>query len=96
MSTTQTLPALRGVQLLAGLAARLFARLEQAVERLGRQWAREREQRLTEAALRQLDARTLRDIGLTRGEVASAAAEHAGIVEATRARVWREIGSRVC
>jgi len=83
----------------AATAARLFARalagLAQAAERRGQQWARARERRLTEAALRQLDSRTLRDIGFTHSEISSMAAESAGQVEATRARVWREIGCRI-
>jgi len=107
MFTTQTLPAPKGLDLLASparlatparlalLAADVFARLEQASRRLARQWARERKRRLTERALRQLDSRTLRDIGLTPQEIGSAAAEHAGLVEATRLRAWREVGAGV-
>ncbi|MBL8347031.1 MAG: DUF1127 domain-containing protein [Rubrivivax sp.] len=84
---------------LAPAGARLFARvlawLAQAAERRGQQWARARERRLTEHALHQLDGHTLRDIGLSRSEISSMAAEAAGEVEATRSRVWREIGCRV-
>ncbi|MBI5716207.1 MAG: DUF1127 domain-containing protein [Burkholderiales bacterium] len=84
---------------LAATGARLFARalawLALAAERRGQQWAKERERRLTEHALRQLDSRTLRDIGLTCGEIPSMAAEAARQVEATRLRVWREIACRV-
>ncbi|MCW5636314.1 MAG: DUF1127 domain-containing protein, partial [Rubrivivax sp.] len=69
--------------------------LAAGADRLGRYLARRREMRLTENALRQLDTRTLRDIGLTRGEIGSAAAEAAGVVEATRVRAWRELGARV-
>ncbi len=84
---------------LAATVARRFARglawLAQAAKRRGRQWARARERRLTETALRRLDSRTLRDIGLTHSEIPSMAAECAGQVEATRARAWRELGSPV-
>jgi uncharacterized protein YjiS (DUF1127 family) len=41
----------------------------EAAERHGRRWARARKRRLTEYALRQLDGRALRDIGLTAGEI---------------------------
>jgi uncharacterized protein YjiS (DUF1127 family) len=84
---------------LAAAGARLFARvlawLAQAAERRGQQWARARERRLTEHALRHLDSRTLRDMGLTHSEISSMAAESAGEAEATRSRAWREIGCRV-
>lgn len=80
---------------LAATAARLFAhalaRLALLAERRRQQWAQARERRLTELALRQLDGHTLRDIGLTDAEIPSMAAEAAGQVEATRARVWREV-----
>lgn len=79
----------------ARLVARGLARLAQAAEQRGQQWLRDRERRRTERALRGLDARTLRDIGFTPGEITSVAAEAAGEVEATRLRAWREIGARV-
>jgi uncharacterized protein YjiS (DUF1127 family) len=94
VSATSPMQALRH-EGLAATGARLFAqwlaRLALAVERRGRQWAQARERRLTEHALRQLDSHTLRDIGLTPGEIPSMAAEAAGQVEATRARVRREM-----
>jgi uncharacterized protein YjiS (DUF1127 family) len=84
---------------LAASAARVLARalawLARAAERRGQQWARQRERRLTEHLLRQLDSHTLRDLGLTHGEIPSMAAEVAGQIEATRTRAWLEIGSRV-
>lgn len=84
---------------LAATGARLFARvlawLALAVERQGQRWARARERRLTEYALSQLDSQTLRDIGISRSEISSLAAEATGQVEATRTRAWREIGCRV-
>jgi len=79
----------------ARLAARVLARLADAAEQLSQQWLRDRERRRTERALRGLDARGLRDIGFTRGEISSVAAEAAGEIEATRQRAWLEIGSRV-
>lgn len=84
---------------LATSAARLFARalgrLAEAADRRARQWAQARQLRRTEHALRELDSRTLRDIGFTRVEVSSVAAEAAGLVEASRIRVWRDAGSRI-
>jgi uncharacterized protein YjiS (DUF1127 family) len=47
-------------------------------------WRRRSLIRDTELALGQLDARTLRDLGLDRSEVASVAAEAAGIAERHR------------
>jgi uncharacterized protein YjiS (DUF1127 family) len=79
----------------ARLFARVLARLAQAAEQRGQQWARARERRRTELALRQLDGHTLRDIGLTEGEISSVSAEAAGQVEATRVRAWREVNTFV-
>ena len=57
----------------ARLARTVGARLTQPVARRWAEWRRAREVRATVDALAQLDARTLKDIGLTRGELYSAA-----------------------
>jgi uncharacterized protein YjiS (DUF1127 family) len=49
-------------------------------------WRRARRERTSDRALRELDDRTLRDLGLTRGEIASLGAELGGVAEPTR--VW--------
>ncbi|MBK9135970.1 MAG: DUF1127 domain-containing protein [Betaproteobacteria bacterium] len=97
--SSATLTAVPGAAAAAHLIARLFARLLAALAaaagRRADEWRRAHLRRSTENALRGLDPHTLRDIGLTPGEISSAAAEVAGDVEATRLRVWREIGARV-
>jgi uncharacterized protein YjiS (DUF1127 family) len=55
-----------------------------AVERF-RQW---RDARATYDVLRELDDRSLRDLGLDRSELESIAAEVAGTTERTRVRAW--------
>lgn len=50
--------------------------------------AGERHARQTLRSLRQLDARTLHDIGLDASELSSVALEAAGFIEATRWRFW--------
>jgi uncharacterized protein YjiS (DUF1127 family) len=57
-----------------------------------RAWRRHRAQRATRHALLQLDDRTLRDIGIVRAEVESAAAEAHGGVAPTRSRLLRHVG----
>jgi len=82
----------------AGVAraiALVLSRLADAIERGGRRWAVARERRQNELALRGLDDRTLSDIGLARSEISSVVAEAAGEIEATRRRIWGEIGHRV-
>jgi len=89
---------LRRDGLVAGVAralALVLSRLARAIEQGGRRWALARERRRTEIALSGLDARTLSDIGFARSEISSVASEAAGEIEATRQRVWCEIGHRV-
>lgn len=77
---------------LTPVAAPTRRRLQMAIEYVRRiaQAIHQRWQRAcTESALRELDARALRDIGLDRSEIASMAAESHGAVPASRIRVIR-------
>ena len=56
------------------------------VRRLVERWRRWRRAREAFHALRELDARTLRDLGLDRSEILSVVAEFAGEADPTRAR----------
>lgn len=80
---------------LAHIGAVLLARAAKAARQSARRWAQQTQRRATERALQALDARTLRDLGLGDSEISSIAAEAAGEVEATRARVWKAIGPGV-
>jgi uncharacterized protein YjiS (DUF1127 family) len=66
----------------------LFADIAQAVaavsRRLSGRWRQRQQAWATYRALRDLDARTLRDIGLDRSELRSIAAEVGGAIEVTR------------
>lgn len=95
MSITQPVAAAGGLVQAALLVARALSWLAQAAHRCVQLLQRERLQRLTIRTLAALDAHTLRDIGLTPGEIPSIGAEIAGTVEATRERAWREIGTRL-
>lgn len=81
-----SVPSLRAYALFEILAA-LCAAMADAVRRVFARWRRQRDARLTALALRDLDARTLQDIGLYPSETASVAAEISGAVEASRVRV---------
>jgi hypothetical protein len=59
-----------------------------AVRRRSERRAGERQVQLTLRSLRNLDARTLRDIGLDASELSSVSLEAAGFIEATRWRIW--------
>jgi uncharacterized protein YjiS (DUF1127 family) len=59
------------------------------VRRLASRWKHQQRARATYAALRSLDARTLRDLGFHRSELMSVAAEFAGMADSTRARLGR-------
>jgi uncharacterized protein YjiS (DUF1127 family) len=55
-----------------------------ALRRMHDRWSRRRSAHRTAEALGHLDTQALRDIGLTRGEIFSVAAETAGYADATR------------
>lgn len=59
-----------------------------AVRRRSERRAGERQVQLTLRSLRNLDARTLRDIGLDASELSSVSLEAAGLIDATRWRIW--------
>lgn len=99
MNTEYALPptaarALAGFQWPASPVRRLTRRLR-AIARLV---ARRRRARRRFEDLRHLDERTLRDLGLTRSELASVVAELGGRAAATRRRtdldVWQSASSR--
>lgn len=69
-------------EIVVALGAAAVAALRGAIAR----WKQRRSMRETMRALAELDARTLRDIGLDRGEAASVAAEIAGLTDASRVR----------
>ena len=57
-------------------------------------WKRRQRASATYAALSELDARTLRDLGFDRSELSSVAAEIAGDVHSTRVRTVRRLPRR--
>lgn len=67
------------------IAAAIAASTRAAVRRLLAAWRRWRDQQATLNALRALDARTLRDLGIDPSEVGSVAVELSGISDPTRA-----------
>jgi uncharacterized protein YjiS (DUF1127 family) len=76
----------------------IFVAVMQAVAAIARQaLARHRQRRRTRStydALRQLDDRTLRDLGFDRSEIRSVVAEITGEVECTRVRTLRDRATR--
>jgi uncharacterized protein YjiS (DUF1127 family) len=76
---------------LAAILATLIAAANSAAHRLHASWMRARSARATYRALRELDARTLRDLGLDRSEMRSVAAEIAGESDRTRAQALRTL-----
>ncbi|MGE5714749.1 MAG: DUF1127 domain-containing protein [Betaproteobacteria bacterium] len=76
---------------LAAVLATLMATASAAAQRLRASWARARSARATYRALRELDARTLHDLGLDRSEMRSVAAEIAGESDRTRAQALRTL-----
>lgn len=75
-----------------GLRADLLA-CRDFVRRLAARVAQCRAARRTVVALRDLDARTLRDLGFHPSEIGSVAGEAAGLADATRVRVLRAQGA---
>lgn len=70
-----------------GLAIRALLRaVADAARRARESWKRAQQASATYVALRALDARTLRDLGFDRSELASVAAECAGAIDRTRVR----------
>jgi uncharacterized protein YjiS (DUF1127 family) len=70
----------------------LLSRLRACVGRPMSAWRRHRVERLNTLALRRLDARLLRDLGLDRSEAGSVACELSGSAERTRLRALGGIG----
>jgi len=76
---------------LAAILATLVASVASAVRRLHASWSMARSARATYRALRQLDPRTLHDLGLDRSEMRSVAAEIAGESDRTRVQALRTL-----
>ena len=76
---------------LAAILATLAAAVALAVRRLHASWSMARSARATYRALRQLDVRTLHDLGLDRSEMRSVAAEIAGESDRTRVQALRTL-----
>ena len=76
---------------LAAIVATLAAAVASAVRRLHASWSMARSARATYRALRELDARTLHDLGLDRSEMRSLAAEIAGESDRTRIQALRTL-----
>lgn len=60
--------------------------VEAVARRMVASWQRQRQARATYVALRDLDTRTLRDLGFDRSEIQSVAAEAAGQIDSSRTR----------
>ena len=84
-------PAPRAVSSLAAILATLIAAVSAAAHRLYASWSRARSARATYRALRELDTRTLHDLGLDRSEMRSVAAEIAGESDRTRVQALRTL-----
>lgn len=80
-------PALRRIR---AAATRVLRRAAVGVTRFVRSWEQNRRARANYEVLSRLDEQTLRDLGLTRSEVGSAAAELGGRATATRRRIEAE------
>jgi uncharacterized protein YjiS (DUF1127 family) len=89
---TRTATAGSEVPATTGPRAALFA-CRDFVRRLAARIAQYRAARRTVVALRDLDARTLRDLGFDHSEIGSVAGEAAGLADATRVRVLRAQGA---
>ena len=81
-------------RLIAATANRAIRFLRDRISRFVAEFKRSREERRTYLALSQIDSRTLRDIGIDRGEIRSIAIEIAGGHPATRIHAHRAIASR--
>jgi uncharacterized protein YjiS (DUF1127 family) len=76
---------------LAAILATLVAAVSAAGHRVYASWSRARSARATYRALRELDTRTLHDLGLDRSEMRSMAAEIAGESDRTRVQALRTL-----
>jgi uncharacterized protein YjiS (DUF1127 family) len=74
----------RRARLLARLIGRAARGIVSLLRDMGERHRMRREARLAYEALRELDDRALRDLGLDRSEIGSVSAEAAGIAERTR------------
>jgi uncharacterized protein YjiS (DUF1127 family) len=70
---------------LAEIIATMLTAVSDAVRRVFGRWQRMQEERATHRALRALDTRTLRDLGLDTSELRSVAVELSGATNPTRA-----------
>jgi uncharacterized protein YjiS (DUF1127 family) len=73
------------------VAARAWPRLASAARAMIDAWCAMQTARARERALRLLDDRTLRDLGITRSEIASLVAEVDGRAEPTRIAAMRRV-----
>lgn len=76
----------------AAAVAAFLGQCRLVVVRLASDWNRARRIRATRAALEQLDAATLRDLGLHRCEAGSIALELGRVTMATRRRIYESAG----
>jgi uncharacterized protein YjiS (DUF1127 family) len=76
---------------LAAILGTLIAAVHATAHRLYASWSRARSARATYRALSQLDARTLRDLGIDHSEMGSVAAEIAGEADRTRVQALRTL-----
>ena len=76
---------------LAVILGMLIAAVSAAAHRFHSSWSRARSARATYRALRELDTRTLHDLGLDRSEMRSMAAEIAGESDRTRVQALRTL-----
>jgi uncharacterized protein YjiS (DUF1127 family) len=83
-------------RLVGKLAAMAWRAVASRLKLMAARAQQRRQARATYLALRDLDARTLRDIGFDRSEILSVAAEFSGAADATRARVVLDLRGRYC
>lgn len=76
---------------LAAILGTLIEAASAAAHRLVASWSRARSARATYRALRELDTRTLHDLGIDRSEMRSMAAEIAGESDRTRVQALRTL-----
>lgn len=91
MSTVYPLPTVVGIRAGAEIGGwrQLLQRLQRACIAMIRTWQANRRMRAECVALAQLDAATMRDLGIHYSEIGSYVAESHGLAEVTRRRVVR-------